>query len=157
MQNTSRALLIATLLVGVATAVQAAPKDDDRHQGKGHGKDKGHSAQSGQDSPVRQAAPVVQAAQQSWRSPVRDTSSVRQLIVRHPEYHQPAAALPPGIARNVGRGKPLPPGIARKIDPRMERELPRYEGYEWRQVGTDVVLVAITTGIVVEILDHLFD
>ncbi len=42
-------------------------------------------------------------------------------------------ALPPGIAKNVVRGKALPPGIAKKTLPAsMINDLPYYPGYEWR-------------------------
>ncbi|HEY0963977.1 MAG TPA: anti-virulence regulator CigR family protein [Pseudomonadales bacterium] len=66
-------------------------------------------------------------------------------------------ALPPGIARNLARGKPLPPGIARKMVPGdMLAGLPRVDGHEWRITGTDLVLIAIGTLIVVEVLDDVF-
>lgn len=31
-------------------------------------------------------------------------------------------------------------------------QLPHYDGYEWMQAGTDVILVAIATGIIYEVL-----
>ena len=66
--------------------------------------------------------------------------------------------LPPGIAKNLQRGKPLPPGIAKRgIPADMQRQLPHYEGHEWRAVGRDLVLVAIGTLNVVEILNNVFD
>jgi Ni/Co efflux regulator RcnB len=65
--------------------------------------------------------------------------------------------LPPGIRKNLARGKPLPPGIAMKAPPpRYIERLPRYEGYEWRVYGTDLVLVAIGTAIVADILNGVF-
>lgn len=69
----------------------------------------------------------------------------------------PSASLPPGIAKNLARGKPLPPGIAKRFDSGLASRLPHYEGYEWKQVGTDVVLVAVATGIVYEILRNVLD
>ncbi len=66
-------------------------------------------------------------------------------------------ALPPGIAKNLARGKPLPPGIAKNFDSRLLGQLPRYDGYEWKQTGTDVVLVAIATGIIYEVLRNVLD
>lgn len=56
--------------------------------------------------------------------------------------------LPPGIRMNVARGKPLPPGITRRLDADILRDLPRHEGYEWRRVGWDVVLVDATRDII---------
>jgi len=65
--------------------------------------------------------------------------------------------LPPGIARNLARGKPLPPGIAKQAVPGvMLAQLPRYDGYEWQIAGTDLILVAIGTLVVGEILNDVF-
>ncbi|PJX30068.1 hypothetical protein CWM53_22685 [Klebsiella sp. A-Nf5] len=67
-------------------------------------------------------------------------------------------ALPPGIAKNVARGKPLPPGIAKKTLPAsMINDLPYYPGYEWRAVGDDLVLVALSTVIVTAVINGVFD
>ncbi|XKE43867.1 anti-virulence regulator CigR family protein [Halomonas organivorans] len=56
--------------------------------------------------------------------------------------------LPPGIRMNLARGKALPPGIARRLDADILRDLPHHEGYEWRRVGWDVVLVDATHDII---------
>lgn len=67
-------------------------------------------------------------------------------------------ALPPGIARNLERGKPLPPGIARQMVPQgMLSGLPRVADHEWRIAGRDLVLIAIGTAIVVDILRDVFE
>lgn len=67
-------------------------------------------------------------------------------------------ALPPGIAKNVARGKPLPPGIAKKTLPAsMINDLPYYPGYEWRAIGDDLVLVALSTAIVTAVINGVFD
>ncbi|MBU0914010.1 MAG: RcnB family protein [Gammaproteobacteria bacterium] len=63
------------------------------------------------------------------------------------------SALPPGIRKNLARGKPLPPGIAKKSVPAaMLAELPQHQGYEWQVVGTDVVLVSIATAVITDVL-----
>lgn len=65
--------------------------------------------------------------------------------------------LPPGIQRNLARGKPIPPGIARQMVPsNMLGEMPAVSGHEWRVAGRDLILVAIGTLIVVEILNDVF-
>jgi hypothetical protein len=65
--------------------------------------------------------------------------------------------LPPGIRKNLARGKPLPPGIAKRYAPAaMISRLPAHPGHEWRVVGTDLVLVAIATAVVVDILIDVF-
>lgn len=69
----------------------------------------------------------------------------------------PAQGLPPGIAKNLARGKPLPPGIAKRyLPPGLLGRLPPRPGYEWVAVGRDIVLIAIATGIVVDILSDVF-
>jgi hypothetical protein len=67
-------------------------------------------------------------------------------------------ALPPGIARNLARGKPLPPGIARQMVPQgMLADLPVVAGHEWRITGTDLVLIALGTLVVIEVLEDVFE
>ncbi|MGJ0479785.1 anti-virulence regulator CigR family protein [Pantoea agglomerans] len=67
-------------------------------------------------------------------------------------------SLPPGIAKKVARGKPLPPGIAKKTLPAsMLNELPYYPGYEWRAVGDDLVLIALSTAVVTAVINGVFD
>lgn len=90
-------------------------------------------------------------------APFVDTRQVRDILLAHRALLAPASDLPPGIRKQVARGKPLPPGIAKRLDNRLSGRLPRYDGYEWRQVGSDVVLVALATGVVIEILEHLLD
>lgn len=62
--------------------------------------------------------------------------------------------LPPGIAMNLERGKPLPPGIAKRDLPQdLNYSLPdRHDGYERTVVGNDVVLVEIDTGKIADII-----
>jgi hypothetical protein len=57
----------------------------------------------------------------------------------------------------IAKGKPLPHGYGKPLPPGIARQLPRYEGYEWRRLGTDMVLIAITTGIVYEVLHNVLD
>jgi len=73
------------------------------------------------------------------------------------DYWSPSPALPPGIQKNLARGKPLPPGIAKKLDGRLVGRLPHYDGYEWQQAGTDLILVALATGLIYEVLNGAFD
>jgi len=65
--------------------------------------------------------------------------------------------LPPGIRKNLARGKPLPPGIAKKVVPSgMLSRLPVYPGYEWRVAGTDLILVSLATLVVADVLADVF-
>lgn len=62
--------------------------------------------------------------------------------------------LPPGIRRNLRRGHPLPPGIEmRPVPAPMLRHLPPPRpGYEWRVAGSDLVLVAVSSAIIADVL-----
>jgi hypothetical protein len=61
--------------------------------------------------------------------------------------------LPPGIARNLARGKPLPPGIAKRFLPGdLRSRLPAFSGYEILIVDRNVLLVSVATGVVADIL-----
>ncbi len=92
-------------------------------------------------------------------SPISITLSVDQargLAVSYGLTGYPS--LPPGIAKNLARGKPLPPGIAKKRVPaNMLSGLPHYSGYDWYMVGDDLVLVAATTLIVDTVLHSVFN
>lgn len=67
------------------------------------------------------------------------------------------SSLPPGVAKNLARGKPLPPGIKKKALPsQLVFQLPHHEGYEYLSVGRDILLVAVATGIIVDILKDVF-
>ena len=68
--------------------------------------------------------------------------------------------LPPGIAMNLQRGKPLPPGIAKQTLPRelLLRLPPVPAGFEYAVVAGKLLLIAIATHVVHDILvDVLFD
>lgn len=66
-------------------------------------------------------------------------------------------ALPPGIRKQLARGKPLPPGIAKKIaNPDFIAALPHYPDHEWQMCGTDLVLVAVATAVIVDVLFDVF-
>lgn len=91
------------------------------------------------------------------RRPMIDEREVREIFRSRREYlhHDDRDSLPPGIRMNLERGKPLPPGIARNFDERVRRDLPDYEGYEWRRVGTDAVLVDLTDDIIHEVIHDI--
>lgn len=67
-----------------------------------------------------------------------------------------ATPLPPGIAKNVARGKPLPPGIAKRAVPRDLLVLgPKVDPDITFTIAGDVV-VAMRRGVVVDILRNIF-
>ncbi|TPG94701.1 hypothetical protein EAH72_17410 [Pseudomonas caspiana] len=91
------------------------------------------------------------------RGPTIDLGGVRVILGDNRQYWGNASPLPPGIQKNLARGKPLPPGIAKKLDGRLAGRLPRYDGYEWYQAGTDVILAAVATGIIYQVLHDALD
>ena len=65
--------------------------------------------------------------------------------------------LPPGSVKNLARGKPLPPGIAKRMVPGpLLSKLPVHPGYEWRVLGSDLVLVYAATSVIADILHDVF-
>jgi Ni/Co efflux regulator RcnB len=120
--------LVFALVAGNLSPAYAAPPE-----GKGKG------SKSAGDDTVQLVQPTV------------DYATIRQFAVAgHATGYK---ALPPGIAKNLARGKPLPPGIAKKSVPSGVRDhLPVYPDYEWKRCGTDLVLVEIATQIVAEVL-----
>jgi hypothetical protein len=80
----------------------------------------------------------------------------RQAAMRHGMTG--AKPLPPGIRKNLARGKPLPPGIAKSRMPGpFVADLPHHDGYEWRQAGADLVLVASASLVISDIVENVFD
>lgn len=68
-----------------------------------------------------------------------------------------AQALPPGIAKNLTRGKPLPPGIAKQSLPTdLSGRLPPVpRGFERIIVDGRVLLVEIATQVIHDVLSEL--
>jgi len=136
-------LLTGALSLALYAAAGAAQPNSD-HPGKGK-PDRAQQHQPSAQQPHRYQGPSV------------DIGSVRITLRSHRDLLAPVSSLPPGIQKNLARGKPLPPGIAKNMDSRLLGHLPRYEGYEWKQIGRDVVLVASAPGIVYEILENILD
>jgi hypothetical protein len=81
-------------------------------------------------------------------------TQIRTFYTSRPETG--VEALPPGIRRNLERGKPLPPGIAKKSAPQeLQTQLHLEEGYELVEVGLDVLLVEVATGVIHDVLMDL--
>jgi Ni/Co efflux regulator RcnB len=140
--NTLLATTLGLALVGVSPMLLAS---NGNGNGNGHAKNAQHGNQG-------------QSGSSNWQGgPQIDIGGVRVILDNNRNYWSPGAALPPGIRKNLARGKPLPPGIAKKLDGRLVGRLPRYDGYEWQQAGTDLLLVTIATGLIYEILNNVLD
>lgn len=152
-----RIFLLGASALALSLSLQAAPNND-KGQGQGNKGQQHSQKQNGQGSSNKPAqyhddgGKQNQDRQRDYRNDYDDDLSDIERILRGYQSPTPAKALPPGIAKNLARGKPLPPGIAKQIDPALARQLPYYPGYEWRQYGTDAVLVEVGTTVVREVL-----
>jgi len=65
--------------------------------------------------------------------------------------------LPPGIAKNLQRGKPLPPGIAKQVLPSGLVALlpPAPEGFERVEIAGKVLLIEIATQVIHDVLEDV--
>lgn len=152
-----RIFLLGASALALSLSLQAAPNND-KGQGQGNKGQQHSQKQNGQGSSNKPAQYHDDGGKQNhdrqrdYRNDYDDDLSDIERILRGYQSPTPAKALPPGIAKNLARGKPLPPGIAKQIDPALARQLPYYPGYEWRQYGTDAVLVEVGTTVVREVL-----
>ena len=115
MGKTTQLALVTVFLAGLASPAVAQRPD----------KAKG---------PKKPTAVVVTVFREPDRGAFRDYYRTRRSEVR---------ALPPGIAKNLARGKPLPPGIDRtRVPDAILVRLPaRPAGYEVFLVGDRVVML----------------
>lgn len=98
--------------------------------------------------PPKPVRPVHQA-----HRPPADFRPVHVHIHANRHHIGRGPALPPHV--HIVRGKPLPPGWGKRLNAHQRHYVPHYHGYEWRRTGTDLVLVALATGIVHEILHEV--
>ena len=159
---------LGILMISASPLLQAAPQDqrggpDDNRQGQQQGpgpQSKGGHEQGNQGQnpgPGNDNRPQQQAHQDNrgGNRPPENFDGVRNTIQQHRDVIGRGQPLPPNI--HVVKGRPLPPGYGKRLDARSLQNLPRYDGYEWRRMGTDVVLIAVGTGIVYAILDGVLN
>ncbi len=136
---------------GLALLLSSSLLLADPGNGKGN-QGNGHSDKSNNSQNVKNAnfnSHTDDDFQQHYNN---DVERILRIFSENSGHYGQIDALPPGIRKNLARGKPLPPGIAKKMNPDFARQLPHYQGYEWRQVGSDAALINITTGIVRELM-----
>ncbi|MGR4068033.1 anti-virulence regulator CigR family protein [Billgrantia sp. C5P2] len=186
MLHAKRKLLVGVSILGLTlggAGLQAQPSDN-RGQGQGQGQWQNQGGNPGKGQGAAQAQPGRGQAGEPGRwhrsnehehehgegrgraerhdvshGPRIDEREIRRLLVERRDWieiDRSRESLPPGIRMNLERGKPLPPGIAMQMDERILRDLPRYDGYEWRRVGPDVILVDAANAIIYEILRDIF-
>jgi hypothetical protein len=84
-----------------------------------------------------------------------ELSTIRLWLGANPGFV--AQPLPPGMRNRLAQGKPLPPGIARRqVPPDLLGRLPRYPGHDYALIGTSLVLIELSTGLVSGILADAF-
>lgn len=136
MTRRQRELIFGIALLIAATAAPAAAQG--QSQGRGRGNDK------------TQPAAAVSASVVFRDS---DHATFRDYFATHKITAEP---LPPGIAKNLARGKPLPPGIAKRAVPaELVAVGPKLDKDTTLAIVGDVV-VATRSGVVIDILAGVF-
>lgn len=179
--NVSNRLIagVGILVISATTLVHAAGPDErggpdnrgpDNHQdqNQGHGNNQGNNQggnQVGNQPGNNQQGHGPSGNNQPGRGnnngnggggrPPANFDDVRRQVYEHRETIGRGQPLPSNI--RVERGHPLPRGYGKRLDSRSLQYLPRYDGYEWRRLGTDVVLIAVGSGIVYEILEGVLN
>lgn len=145
----SRMLAVALTGTVLPMGSVATVADPGNSKGQGHanGNAQGGQGHKGKGSDVDDWA----------RGPSIERGSILGVVGGYCDYWRPGPSLPPAIQKNLARGKPKPPGIVKKLDGRLLDRLPHYDAYEWRQAGTDLILVAIASGLIYEVLNGAFD
>lgn len=134
----------STVLLLGPTALIAEPPPD---RGKGS---KGHDKQDKSPKSVPQQPSVTISAG-------IDAGRARILAIQVGVPMGGYQPLPPGIRKNLARGKPIPKGIARtRLPPSYLDRLPYYPGYEWVAVGVDLLLVSLAAGVIADVLQDVF-
>jgi hypothetical protein len=83
----------------------------------------------------------------------KDRETITNFFSTHPFDTN---GLPPGIAKNLARGKPLPPGIKKVFLPKdLSDLLGANPDYEYLIAGNDILLVNKTNQIIMDILQNV--
>ena len=137
-----RLILAAALIVALAPGLYA---------GQGNSQGRGRSGGTSGSNAGGNAGTDVNVAVNIFND--RDRATFRDYFTKHKIVAEP---LPPGIAKNVARGKPLPPGIAKKVLP---NDLVQTLGSRGRDLTFQIVgdrVVAMRAGNVVDVLLNVF-
>ena len=81
----------------------------------------------------------------------------RDHAVPHKGKRKDKKSLPPGIAKNLQRGKRLPPGIAKQALPAglIDKLPPPPKGFERVVLSGKVLLVEVATQVIHDVLDDI--
>lgn len=150
--------LALALVLGAGTAL-AAPQhgQHEPEQGQRGNTDARQSAsgKSQQASPSKQTSASKPVSPSKLASLPKDFAKARQAFQQNRQQIGRGGSVPANVS--IAKGKPLPSGYGKRLDARQLNGVPQYDGYEWRRVGSDMVLVALTTGIVHTILQGVLN
>lgn len=146
---------LMTLVLALSHSLLAAPGQGSEKAGKGADKAQKMASKHDKGGKSDHKSAEVTTAALALTSGGISVSQARELAVSHQLTGY--QSLPPGIRKQLAKGKPLPPGIARKqLQPAFVAQLPQHPGYEWRVCGTDLVLVAIATSVIADVISDVF-
>jgi hypothetical protein len=136
-----------------ANAGQGNGQGHSQGNGKEQGQGKGHAKNQSSEKAKNNSANPNAAKSQDVKFANQDSETIARYYSAKPFT---TSTLPPGIAMNLARGKPLPPGIQKVYLPSdLVSQLPAYPGYEYLGVGKDVLLVDSKTGIIADMLSNV--
>ncbi len=140
--------LLMTLMVAVALVAAGPALAGKKNKGNG-------SSNGGNANQPSTAEKILTRAVVGGLITVAERAIIGDYVASHRGQFAGTTALPPGIAKKVARGGALPPGIAKKTLPGgLLAQLPSRPGQEWRVVGTDLLIVEIATGVIVDVLKN---
>ncbi|WP_448190599.1 anti-virulence regulator CigR family protein [Azospirillum sp. sgz301742] len=151
-------------VLGLAVALGAGPALAEKGgQGKGHGHGNPHDsgpggAQDDSGGPPGKGNKLGKggdaAAGPSVVVTTSDRTAIQNYFIANPVGVSP---LPPGIAKNVARGKPLPPGIAKKQAPPalVQQVAACRNGLECIVLGADMLILDAVHGVVRDIVRNV--
>ncbi|MGE4405736.1 anti-virulence regulator CigR family protein [Pseudomonas sp.] len=148
---------IIGLCLGSALAQAAPGQHDQAARSNPHGQHAKQPAAAHRQRPAVKQPHKTQAqpARQQYRNLPSDFREVHRSVHANRHHIGRGPALPAHV--HIVKGKPLPRGWGKRLSPQQLRYLPHYHGYEWRRTGSDLLLVAVATGIVFEVLHGVLD
>ncbi len=144
MNTVSKTVGLAIVLAFLSASPVIAKNSDNQGKsyGQGNSKDYGNSQKDHSKNKDKH--------QEMHYAGINQNDAKRYASQYHVGGYKP---LPPGIRKNLARGKAIPPGIAMTRLPNgYVNQLPRYNGYEWRGYGSDLVLVNSTNQLIADVI-----
>lgn len=164
-------LLVGLLISSINPAIAGNPPGLQKSQGKSWAvKDPGKknvSTIKGKSHGIKKVKTKNQGKSQATKSAHKNASGIKAAPSKFSQQDRviitnyfnalsspyQITALPPGIAKNLLRGKPLPPGIEKQYLPKhLLQSLPAYPGYDYFIVNNDVLLVDRTTQLIADVI-----